>query len=516
MKRQIVLAVLDGWGIGKKDGSNPIYTQGTPNIDYIKEHFPSGALQASGIAIGLPWGEEGNSEVGHLTLGAGKIIFQHYPRISMSIQDGSFYTNNTLLGVTEHVKNNSGTLNIAGLLSDANIHASLDHLLALIEFAKRNDIPKVNLHLYTDGKDSPLKSAGGLLSRVEAVLDSRVRIASIIGRYYALDRDQHWDRTQKAYDVLIGNGPTTDNYRELITKNYEKNLSDEFIEPHLIGPENNGIKDGDGLIFFDFREDSVRQIVEAFINPEFKEFPVKKFTNLYIATMTEYSPRFSLPVISPQQKVDNPLGKILSENGKSQLRIAESDKYAHVTYFFNGLQDKTFPNEFRILVPSKNVVRHDEAPEMMAKEITDRVIQALDENSFDFILINYANADIIGHTGNFDAGMIAAKTIDEEMGKLYKKVIEDNDILIITADHGNGEKMMDKLTGHPTTGHDPSPVPIYIVAKEFMRHKTPKEIEGTERETVGILSDVAPTILNFMDIPKPPEMTGQDLMPLLK
>ncbi len=515
MRRQIVLAVLDGWGIGKKDGSNPIHVQGTPNIDYIKSHFLSGALQASGIAIGLPWNEEGNSEVGHLTLGAGKVIFQHYPRISMSIRDGSFYKNKTLLDLASHVKNNSGTLNIAGLLTDANIHASLEHLLALIDFAKKNNIPKVNLHLYTDGKDSPLKSAGGLLSKVEAALSPTVKIASLIGRYYALDRDGHWDRTQKAYNALVGDGPITEDYKELIAKNYSKNLSDEFIEPHLIGPENNGIKDGDGLIFFDFREDSIRQLVETFINPEFNNFPVKKFTNLFIATMTEYSPRFGLPVVSPQEKVENPIGKILSENGKSQLRIAESDKYAHVTYFFNGLHDKTFENEFRILVPSKNVARHDEAPEMMAAEITNRVIQALDENSFDFILINYANADIIGHTGNFDAGMVAVKTLDEQIGKLTQKILEDGDILIITADHGNVEKMMDPLTAKPTTGHDSSPVPVYIVAREFFRNKSKTEVENSENETVGILSDIAPTILHIMNISKPPEMTGQNLLSIL-
>jgi len=516
MKRQIVLAVIDGWGIGKKDGSNPIHIQGTPNIDYIKSHFPSGALQASGIAIGLPWNEEGNSEVGHLTLGAGKVIFQHYPRISMSIRDGSFYKNKTLLDLATHVKNNNGTLNIAGLLTDANIHASLEHLLALIDFANKNDIPKINLHLYTDGKDSPLKSAGGLLSKVEAVLSPKVKIASLIGRYYALDRDKHWDRTQKAYNAITGEGPVTDDYRALIEKNYEKNLSDEFIEPHLIGPENNGVKDGDGLIFFDFREDSIRQLVEGFINPEFTSFPVKKFNNLYIATMTEYSPRFNLPIVSPQNKVENPLGKIISDNGKSQLRIAETDKYAHVTYFFNGLNEKAYLNEFRILVPSKNVVRHDEAPEMMASEITNRVLQALDENSFDFILINYANADIIGHTGNFDAGMIAVKTIDEQIGRLSQKIMEDGDILIITADHGNVEKMMDPLTARPTTGHDSSPVPVYIVAKEFFRNKSKEDIEDSENETIGILSDIAPTVLNIMGIPKPPEMTGENLLPILR
>lgn len=516
MKTQIILAVLDGWGIGKKDNSNPVHIQGAPNIDYIKSHFPSGALQASGIAVGLPWGEEGNSEVGHLTIGAGKVIFQHLPRISMAIRNGTFFGNKTLLASIEHVKKNNSALNIAGLLTDANIHASLEHLLALMEFAKKNNIEKVNLHLYTDGKDSPLKSAGGLLSKVESALASGIKIASLIGRYYSLDRDRHWDRTEKAYRVLTGEGPMTNDYKELIEKNYQKNLSDEFIEPHLIGPENNGIKDGDALIFFDFREDSVRQIIKAFIDPEFNYFPVKKFANLFIATMTEYSSEFDLPVISPQEKVKNPLGKILSENGKSQLRIAESDKYAHVTYFFNGLNDKAYPNEFRIIVPSKSVVKRDEAPEMMANEITSRVIQALDEDSFDFILMNYANADLIGHTGNFDAGMAAVKTVDEEIGRLYKKVLEDNDILVITADHGNVEKMMDPLTAKFTSGHDISPVPVYIVAKKFFRNKTVEDVEESEKETVGILSDVAPTILKLMDIPKPPDMTGQDFLPFLK
>ncbi|MCL5017116.1 MAG: 2,3-bisphosphoglycerate-independent phosphoglycerate mutase [Patescibacteria group bacterium] len=516
MKRQIVLAILDGWGIGKKDGSNPIHIQGTPNIDYIKSHFPAGAIQASGIAVGLPWEEEGNSEVGHLTLGAGRVIFQHYPRISMAIRDGSFFKNKVLLDLVDFVKKNNGTLNLAGLMTGANVHASLEHLLALIEFAKRNNVPKVNLHLYTDGKDSPLQSAGGLLSEIEKVLTPNIKIASIIGRYYAEDRDQHWDRTQKAYNTLTGEGPMTNDYMALIASNYKKNLSDEYIEPHLIGPENNGIKDGDGLFFFDFREDSIRQIVEPFINPDFQRFPVKKFTNLYIATMTEYSSMFNLPVAFPQQKVDNPLGKILSENGKSQLRIAETDKYAHVTVFFNGLQDKTFLNEFRILVPSKKVVKKEEAPEMMASEITSRVMQALDENSFDFILINYANGDMMGHTGNFDAGMKAVKTIDEEMRKLSQKVLENNDILIITADHGNVEKMMDPLTAMPTTGHDTSPVPVYIIANEFYRNKTAEEVEESESEVVGMLSDIAPTILKLMGIPKPPEMTGQDLLPLLR
>ncbi|MBU4348362.1 2,3-bisphosphoglycerate-independent phosphoglycerate mutase [Patescibacteria group bacterium] len=515
MKRQLVLAILDGWGIGKRDNSNPIHIQGTPNIDYIKSHFPAGSLQASSIGVGLPWGEEGNSEVGHLTIGAGKIIFQHYPRISMAIRDESFFKNKVLLDTIDHAKKNNGSFNIAGLLTDANIHASLEHLLALIKLAKKTEV-KLKIHLYTDGKDSPLKSAGGLLFKIESELNSDVKIASLAGRYYSLDRDNHWDRTQKAYDTLVGDGPVTNDYKESIEKNYQRNSSDEFLTPCVIGPEADGVKDGDSLFFFDFREDSIRQLVEPFINPSFEKFPVKKFTNLYISTMTEYSPMFNLPVAFPQEKVENSLGKIISENNKSQLRIAESDKYAHVTKFFNGLQDKPFLNEFRILVPSKNVARHDSAPEMRANEITNRIIQAIEENSFDFILVNYANTDIMGHTGNFDAGMIAVKTIDEEIGRLYKKTLENNDILVITADHGNIEKMRDPLTGKATTGHDCSPVPIYIIAKEFLRNKTERETFESEKTTVGILSDVAPTVLKLMNIPKPKEMTGQDLLPFLK
>lgn len=518
MKRQIILAILDGWGIGAKNNSNPIYIGGTPNIDYIKSHFPGGSLQASGIAVGLPWNEEGNSEVGHLTIGAGKVIYQHYPRISIAIRDGSFFKNKAFLEAVNHVQKNKSALHFAGLLTEANIHASLEHLIGLIKLADQNKLNKTFLHLYTDGKDSPLKSSLGLLKKVEPLLNDKIKIASIIGRYYSLNRDKRWELTKQAYEALTGSAPLADNAEKIISETHNSGLSDEYVEPRLIGPETNGIKDNDAVIFFDFREDSVRQIVESFVNPEFKEFPVKKFNNLYIATMTNYSDKFQVPVAFPPEKVEHPLGKILADNGKSQLRIAETEKYAHVTYFFNGLNDKVYPNELRILIPSKITTSHAEHPEMMAAEITSRVLQVLDDEAFDFILVNYANGDLIAHTGNFDAALKAVKTIDEEVGKLTKKILggSGEDILLITSDHGNIEKMMDPLTAEPTTGHDTSPVPIYLIAKNFQRNKTKQEAEESKKETTGILSDIAPTILELMGIPKPKEMTGQSLLGLLE
>ncbi len=516
MKRQIILAILDGWGIGSKDISSPMFVAKTPNIDYIKTHFLTGSLQASGIAVGLPWSEEGNSEVGHLTIGAGKIIYQHYPRITMSIQDGSFYKNKFLLEAAAHVKKNNSAIHFAGLLTDANIHASVDHLVALINFANQNKLSKVYIHLYTDGKDSPPQSALNILKKIKPLLNDQVKIASISGRHFSLDRDAHWDRTKMAYEALTGTAPMIEDYEKLIKDTYEAGYNDQFVKPRVVGPEINCIKDNDAIIFFDYREDSVRQIVSSFVVKDFKEFPIKNFTNLYIATFTSYTDKFTVPVISPQEKVENPLGKVIAENNKIQLRLAETEKYAHVTYFFNGLNEKPYLNEFRILIPSRNVASHAEHPEMMASELTSRIIQSMEDEAFDFILVNYANGDLVAHTGNYDAALIAVKTIDEEIGKLAKQVLEKNNILMITSDHGNIERMMDPLTGKITSGHDLSPVPVYLIGKEFEKNRSIEDAEEAEKETVGMLSDVAPTILELMDIPKPKEMTGESFLRLLK
>lgn len=518
MKRQVVLLILDGWGIGNRDNSNPIHIANPENIDYIKTHFLTGALQASGIAVGLPWGEEGNSEVGHLTIGAGRVIYQHFPRITLSIRDGSFFKNSAFLNACAHANKNNSALNLVGLLTEGNVHASLEHVFALMDLAKNNGVARLNLHFFTDGKDSPPQSALNLLAKVEEKIKSigLGKIASLSGRYYALNRDEHWDRTKKTYETLIGRGKILDNIEIAIKNHYQKKLSDEYLEPFLIGPEINPLKDNDAVIFFDFREDSIRQIAESFIVSDFSKFTRADLKNLYIATMTQYSDRFKAPVAYLPEKVENPLGKILADDGKTQLRIAETEKYAHVSYFFNGLKDAPFPNEYRALIPSKNVPRHDEYPEMMAAEITERVIQAVEEKSFDFILANFANPDIIAHTGNYDAAIKTIAFVDEQIGKILKICLEQDAILMITADHGNVERMINPFTGITETKHDLSTVPIYVAAREFQRIKSPNLTDITEKETVGILSDVAPTILELMGLPKHPEMTGQSLLKSLR
>jgi len=340
-------------------------------------------------------------------------------------------------------------------------------------------------------------------------------MGSISGRFYASDRDKHWDRTQRAYNAIIGNAPISDNIEEIAKMAYAKNLNDEYLEPHVINQEAS-IKDNDSVFFFNFREDRARQLASAFIMGDFAEFPVKKFNNLYIATMTEYSKEFTTPIAFPREIVSDSLAKVISDNGKTQLHIAETEKYAHITYFFSGYKEQPFPGEYRVLIPSNKVVAHNEKPEMQANEITSRVLQAISEKAFDFIIVNYANGDMVAHTGDFTASKIAVKTIDENIGALVRATMENDAVLLITSDHGNVEKMMDIKTGEPTTSHDASAVPVYLIGNDFARPKSKPEMEFAEKEGVGILSDIAPTILELMDIPKPQEMTGQSLLKLLQ
>jgi len=515
MKRSVILVILDGWGVGEPDQSNPIHEVNPQNINYLKANFPAGLLQASGISVGLPWGEEGNSEVGHLNLGAGKIIYQNFPRITLAIRDGSFFKNQALQAAYEHAKKYNSNVNLIGLLSEGNVHASFEHLMALIQFAQQKEIPQLNLHLFTDGRDGPPDSALKLISRLRQ--DKFIKLASLSGRFYAMDRERHWDRTQKVYSVLVGEGPSTDNIEKYIEAVYDRKFSDEFIEPISVknGSGQKGlIKNNDTLIFFNFREDRIRQLASAFIDKNFQNFPVKSFTNLYIATMTQYDKSFNVPVVFQPEKVEVCLSKVLQDNGKFQLKVAETQKYPHITYFFNGMREEPFKNEYRILIPSKTIVRQEEQPEMMAQEISTRAIESIQENAFDFILINYANADMIAHTGDYSACLKAVKIIDEQIGKLTETVLEHKAVLIITSDHGNIERVLDPLTGMPETKHNPNPVPIHLVAKEF-KFKQPKVDAGIyrlEKETIGILADVAPTILELMGIPKPKEMTGRSLL----
>jgi len=503
--RSIILIILDGWGIGREDQTNPIHAVNPESFRWLKENFPLTSLRASGIAVGLPWGETGNSEVGHLTLGAGKVLYQYYPKITMAIRDKSFFENPVLKSAFAHARKNNSAVNFAGLLTKANVHASLDHLRALIKMGEEEKIP-VKLHLFADGKDSPPRTLEDFLKEVPME-----KIATLTGRYYAMDRSQNWRLTQAAYDNMTGHdGTVAKNPEETIKSTYGKNLTEEFLPPIRLGPDKE-IKDGDSLVFFNYREDSVRELAESFILKDFDKFPTVKFQNLYIATFTRYEDKLSAPVVFEADKVEHPLGEVLSGAGKNQLRLAETYKYAHITYFFNGYREQPFKNEYRVLIPSLASIHHDDHPEMMASAITDRLIEAVQTSSFDFTLVNYANPDTIGHTANYNAGVEAVKAIDKEIGRLIKVAVKPDTALIITSDHGNIEEMTNPTTGLPESQHDPNPVPFYLVAPEFRGRKF-VNWQNMENETMGSLADVAPTVLELMGLQKPSEMTGRSLL----
>ncbi len=507
MKRTVILTILDGWGIGSRDTSNPIHLVNPEHINSIKRGFPIGSLQASGISVGLPWGEEGNSEVGHLNLGAGKVLYQYYPKISIAIQEGTFFENQPLKKAFEHAKKNGSAVNILGLLGTGNVHSSFEHLQALLEFAKKEHVEKINLHLFTDGVDSAPQSAKELLAKLP-----RHTLASLSGRFFSMDRDNHWDRVEKAYRVLLGQGPITENIDTHIAETYDRNMSDEFIEPVLIGPDNRGIKDNDAIIFFDFRSDRIRQLSAAFIQKDFTYFHITPLKNCYIVTMARYSEAQGVPVAFEPDSIENPLGKVLADNNKTQFRIAESEKYPHITYFFNGTREKPFPGEFRLLIPSRRIGHLEEDPTMMAGEITNRAIEAIQEGIYDFILINYANSDMLAHTGNMGACKEAIRIIDDEVSKLAQHALARDAVLLITSDHGNMERVIDPYTGIPETKHNPNPVPVYLIAKEFARQNSDEKIHAAEKETIGILADIAPTLLHILGIPAPSVMTGRNLL----
>lgn len=518
MNRRVALVILDGWGIGREDDSNPIFAAQPETVQLLRERYAVGALQASGIAVGLPWEEEGNSEVGHLTIGAGKVIYQHYPRITIAIESGEFFKNEALLAAFRHAKAKGTSVHLVGILSASNVHASLAHLRALLALAKQEAVPNVYLHAISDGKDSPPQSFPKLLERAEGFMREvgTGRVASVMGRYYAMDRDSHWSRTQRAAEVLLGKAPITPSGRDAARSAYGQGLTDEFLPPTLLGPEPHPIRENDAVIFFNFREDSMRQIAAVFLVPNFDKFPRDLPAGLSMVTMTRYSKEFPAAVAFPQEEVTNPLGRVLADAGKSQIRIAETEKYAHVTYFMNGYREEPFPDEYRILVPSGAIVRQDEAPEMMAREVANRLIEAMDASGADFLLANFANADVIGHTGNFDAAVAAVRAVDAELGRIVRMALERNVALILTADHGNAERMRDPLTGVPENKHTANPVPIHVVASEFERPKGERAAARAEREVVGVLSDVAPTVLELLSIPKPGEMTGESLTRLLR
>lgn len=505
-RRTVVLVVLDGWGVGPEDESNPIHSAEPENFEYLKKHYPLTTLEAAGINVGLPWGETGNSEVGHVAIGSGKIMYQHYPRISLTIRDGSFFENPALLGACKHVKKTGGVVNLIGLLTKANTHASLEHLKALITLCEKNQAP-YKLQLFGDGKDSPPGSIRELLAHLP-----QDKVATLMGRYYGMDRDQNWSLTRSAYEILTQDTNVPDKRTPLAVaeETLSKKLLEEYIPPARFSDQS-AMRSGDAMIFFNFREDSIRQLADAFILPEFDRFPRAKLENVYIATMTRYSESYQVPVAYPPEQVEQPLGQIIAEAGRVQLRLAETYKYAHVTFFFNGFREPPFENEYRVLVPSLQTPHPEEHPELSAPAITDRLTEAIRGKGFDFILVNYANADTIGHTGNYEAAVQTVKVLDAELGKVLQAAGQANAIVVITADHGNVERIFNATTGRPETGHDPSPVPFCLVAPEYKGRRFYNS-DNLQAETAGNLADVAPTILEIMGLSQPPEMTGKSLL----
>lgn len=523
----VMLIVLDGWGLSHHELGNAIKKASTPTIDKLNAFYPHLALQASGISVGLPWGEVGNSEVGHMTMGAGKIIYQNMPRITLAIQNGDFFKNPAFLKATEHVRKNQSALHIMGLVGQGGVHSYLDHLLALIEMAHEQKCQKLFIHVFTDGRDSDPKSAWKAISKIQSKCQelNLGKIATLSGRFFAMDRNNNWDRTEKAYRAMTeGQGNSINNIEEYLNASYAKNVFDEYLEPGVVmennpsGPEGAGqpigkIEDKDAVIFFNFREDRARQISEAFVLPGFMKFERTLKKDLLFVGMVEYDSSLPMEVAFPPVKNDNPLGKILSQNNLKQLRIAETEKFAHVTYFFNGGAEEAYPQEDRIIIPSAKTDSFDKVPEMSAREITEKVIEAVSQNKYQFILINFANADIVGHSGNEEATVKAVEILDECLAKIIPEVLSRSGAILITADHGNAEEVKNVKTGEIDTKHSENPVPLWFITSEN-HHDTPSAEENYEPK--GFLSDIAPTILEILDIPKPKEMTGESLLPLLK
>ncbi len=509
MRRTVVLIILDGFGIGPEDNSNPIWSARPQTLLSVMRDYPTTSLQASGIEIGLPWGETGNSEVGHLTIGAGRVIYQHFPRISMSIADGTFFENETLRAACEHARTHKSRIHFIGLLTDKPVHAHTDHLTALMKLANDAGIP-FWLHLFADGKDSPPGTIDRLLLPIPAD-----RIASVSGRYFGMDRTGNWDLTQKTYSVLTGNAPgATAPLVDLLKTSAETTKSEEFFPPTLLQSEG-AIADGDAVVFFNFREDSIRQLASSFVDPQFSSFARTVFPNCFFATMTPYKADFPCPVVFGTTSVPHPLGEVLASAGKTQFRVTESYKYAHITYFFNALQEQPFPNEYRVLIPSLQTPHVAEHPELRAQEIGDRAISAITEKSFDFVLINFPNGDMIGHTGDYSASLTAVTTLDQQIARILTAIEGTDTIVCITSDHGNVERVFDPQTGRPDTSHDPNPVPLILIAPELKGHHFVVS-KNLRNDTGGSLADVAPTILEIMQIPKPSEMTGTSLLKQLQ
>ncbi len=499
----LLLLILDGWGLGREYRGNAIYRARTPNYDHLLSNYPSTSLVASGEAVGLPEGQMGNSEVGHLNLGAGRIVYQEYTRINKALDDGSFYQNEVLLELMKGVEERGTRLHLIGLLSDGGVHSHLRHLFGLLELASSLKLDQVFIHAIMDGRDTPPRSGERYLRALEDKLQQlgSGRVATVSGRFYSMDRDLRWQRTARAYRChVLGEGETASSSLEALKASYRQDKGDEFVPPTLIGnTEGPLMQDGDGVLCFNFRADRARQLIRVLASEDFNPFPRPAPPQLEVVTMTSYDRDFELPVVFSPLELKNTLARVLAEGGLRQLHMAETEKYAHVTFFFNGGQEEPVPGEERKLIPSPGVETYDLQPEMSAGLLTDFLLESLQEGRHDFIVLNYANPDMVGHTGMLAPCMQAIEVLDKELGRVLRGLKSSGVEALITADHGNAEEMLDE-DGGEHTAHTSNPVPLIYYG--------PRRINLAS----GSLQDIAPTILELMGINPPPEMTGNKLM----
>ncbi len=503
----VMLVIMDGWGWREETEGNAVRLAKTPNIDEFQEKYPFTLLEAAGEAVGLPPGQMGNSEVGHLNLGAGRIVYQELTRINMAIEDGSFFDNPVLSRLMERIAKDGTTLHLLGLVSDGGVHSQMEHLFALLKMANKKGVRHISIHAFLDGRDTLPTSGIEHIKRLVKELEQLGcgQVATLTGRFYAMDRDKRWDRVELAYKALVRDeGIKEDDPLAAIKAAYDRGETDEFVRPVIIVTNpHRRIQDGDGVIFFNFRADRARELTRAFTEKDFKEFDVHDRPSLAgFVTMTRYDETFDLPVAFPPQHLDHILGQEVSEAGRRQLRIAETEKYAHVTYFFNGGEEEPFPMEDRALIPSpREVATYDQKPEMSAPEVTEELLRRMRTRDYSLIVVNYANGDMVGHTGNLEAAIKACETVDTCVGRIVRAWKEKGGIAVVTADHGNAEIMIDPKTHGPSTAHTLSPVPLYLI--DDKRRDIPLKS--------GILADVAPTILSILGLRVPVEMTGKIL-----
>ena len=504
-KTPYAILIMDGFGINPSEYGNAIKAAKTPNLDRYFAEYPNTIIGASGLDVGLPDGQMGNSEVGHTNMGAGRIVYQQLVKITKSIQDGDFFENKALVAAMKNAKQKGTALHLMGLLSPGGVHSHVTHLYGLLEMAKRFGLEKVYVHAYLDGRDVPPSSAAEYME--EAVAKFKEigvgKVGVISGRFYAMDRDNAWDRVEKAYDALVlGEGVQEDDPVQAIKNSYANGVTDEFMLPTVV-TKGATIAENDSVIFFNFRPDRARQITRAFVDPEFKGFARKKgYFPVHFVCMAQYDAAMpNVSVAFPPEELTMTLGEYLAKCGKTQLRIAETQKYAHVTFFFNGGEEKTFEGEERILIQSPDVETFDLKPDMSAYEVTEAVLKEIAEEKFDAIILNFANCDMVGHTGIFDAAVAAVEAVDDCIGQVTEAILAKGGKAIITADHGNADKMMED-DGSPFTAHTTNPVPAIIVGAP----------EVKKLRTGGVLADLAPTLLQLMGLPQPTEMTGKSLI----